>query len=76
MQQNHFSAMDFAPISRSSNNKRTPRKVLTMNLKQTIRNWRKVRKTENELYGLSTRELDDLGISRGEIPTIARRSIG
>lgn len=47
-----------------------------MNLKQTIRNWRKVRKTESELYGLSTRELDDLGISRGEIPTIARRSIG
>jgi len=43
-----------------------------MNLKRSYTTWRKVRKTENELYRLSTRELDDLGISRADIPTIAR----
>lgn len=37
------------------------------------RSWRKYRSTYEELMKLSSRELDDLGISRSEIPTIARR---
>ncbi|MEO0543952.1 MAG: DUF1127 domain-containing protein [Pseudomonadota bacterium] len=45
-----------------------------MNLTRSLRQWRKVRQTENELYRLSTRELDDLGISRADIPQIARRA--
>lgn len=38
------------------------------------RNWRAYRRTVTELSALSNRELDDLGISRGDIPYIARRS--
>ena len=46
-----------------------------MNLTRSLRQWRKVRQTENELNRLSTRELDDLGISRADIPTIARQAL-
>jgi uncharacterized protein YjiS (DUF1127 family) len=38
------------------------------------RNWRKYRSTYDELMSLSNRELDDLGISRADIPSIARRT--
>jgi uncharacterized protein YjiS (DUF1127 family) len=38
------------------------------------RTWRKYRSTYEELMKLSNRELDDLGITRGEIPSIARRT--
>jgi uncharacterized protein YjiS (DUF1127 family) len=38
------------------------------------RNWRLFRRTYRELMQLSPRELSDLGISRGEIPEIARQS--
>lgn len=46
-----------------------------MNIARSFNKWRKIRQTENELARLSTRELDDLGISRGDIPFIARRSV-
>ncbi|MEN0001810.1 MAG: DUF1127 domain-containing protein [Pseudomonadota bacterium] len=46
-----------------------------MNFSRSLRQWRKVRQTENELNRLSTRELDDLGISRADIPAIARQAI-
>ena len=36
--------------------------------------WRKYRETYNELMRLSNRELADLGISRADIPSVARRS--
>lgn len=39
-----------------------------------LRTYRKYQETYRELARLSTRELDDLGISRGDIPTIARRA--
>ncbi|MDZ7822934.1 MAG: DUF1127 domain-containing protein [Ahrensia sp.] len=45
-----------------------------MNLVRSINAWRKARNTFNELSRLSTRELDDLGISRGDIAAIARKS--
>lgn len=38
------------------------------------RNWRAYRRTVSELSALSNRELDDLGIARGDIPFIARRA--
>ncbi len=38
----------------------------------TYRSWRKYRETYNELMRLSGRELQDLGINRVDIPTIAR----
>lgn len=40
-----------------------------------VRDWNRVRQTRNELYSLSTRELNDLGISRGDIPFIAKRAV-
>ena len=39
------------------------------------RNWRRFRKTVRELEQLSTRELDDIGISRGDIYRVSRQSI-
>ena len=46
-----------------------------MNLIRNYRNWRRYRETVNELNRLSNRELNDLGISRSEIPFVARRSL-
>jgi len=46
-----------------------------MNLIRNYRNWRRYRETVNELNRLSTRELNDLGLARGDIPHVARRSI-
>ena len=45
-----------------------------MNLIRNYRNWRRYRDTVSELNQLSNRELNDLGISRGEIPSVARRA--
>ena len=45
-----------------------------MDVVKSIRNWNRVRQTRNELSALSTRELADLGITRGDIPFIARRA--
>lgn len=43
-----------------------------MNLLHNYRNWRRYRVTVNELSRLSTRELNDLGINRSDIPGVAR----
>ena len=43
-------------------------------LVKSYRNWRKYRDTYNELMRLTPRELQDLGISRIDIPTIARQA--
>lgn len=36
------------------------------------RNWKKYRQTYEELSRLSSRELDDLGLGRGDIEFVAR----
>ena len=46
-----------------------------MNLIRNYRNWRRYRDTVNELNRLSTRELNDLGLSRSDIPFVARKSV-
>ncbi|MEP9371637.1 DUF1127 domain-containing protein [Mesorhizobium sp. KR1-2] len=46
-----------------------------MNILRNFRNWRRYRETVSELSRLSNRELNDLGISRSEIHSVARRSI-
>jgi uncharacterized protein YjiS (DUF1127 family) len=46
-----------------------------MNLIRNYRNWRRYRETVTELNRLSNRELNDLGISRGNIREVARRAI-
>ena len=40
----------------------------------SFRKWRNYRRTVSELNALSNRELDDLGINRGDIPAVARFS--
>ncbi|MBB4482600.1 DUF1127 domain-containing protein [Rhizobium etli] len=47
-----------------------------MNVARSFNNWRKYRQTVAELGRMTTRELDDLGIGRGEIRNIARATIG
>ena len=46
-----------------------------MNLIRNYRNWRRYRDTVTELNRLSNRELQDLGISRGEIAHVARKAV-
>ncbi len=46
-----------------------------MNLIRDFRNWRTYRTTVSELSRLSNRELQDLGINRGDIKFVARKSI-
>lgn len=47
---------------------------LKMNIIRSFNNWRRYRDTVSELNRLSNRELGDLGISRSDIPYIARKS--
>ena len=46
-----------------------------MNLIRNYRNWQHSRETVSELSRLSNRELTDLGITRSDIPFVARKSI-
>jgi uncharacterized protein YjiS (DUF1127 family) len=46
-----------------------------MNLIRNYRNWREYRSTVSELNRLSNRELSDLGITRSDIPVVARKAI-
>jgi uncharacterized protein YjiS (DUF1127 family) len=46
-----------------------------MTLVRNYRNWRLYRETVTELNRLTNRELSDLGISRSEIPYVAKKSI-
>ncbi len=43
-----------------------------MNVIGSFRKWRNYRRTVTELSSLSNRELDDLGINRGDISFVAR----
>jgi uncharacterized protein YjiS (DUF1127 family) len=52
---------------------RTQRKI-KVNIVRAYNNWRRYRNTVAELGRLDTRELNDLGISRGDIPFIAMKS--
>lgn len=45
-----------------------------MNFVNNFRRWRLYRETVSELSRLSNRELDDLGIRRHEIASVARRA--
>ncbi|MFC3073136.1 DUF1127 domain-containing protein [Shinella pollutisoli] len=47
-----------------------------MNMARSFSNWRKYRQTVNELSRMNARELQDLGINRSEIKTVARAAVG
>lgn len=44
-----------------------------MTILGNYKKWRTYRRTVDELSALSTRELNDLGISRSDIKSVARR---
>ncbi|MBY5411671.1 DUF1127 domain-containing protein [Rhizobium leguminosarum] len=46
-----------------------------MNVARSFSNWRKFRQTVTELGRMSSRELQDLGIDRADIRSVARASI-
>ena len=51
------------------------RKGITMNVARSFNNWRKYRQTVTELGRMSSRELQDLGIDRADIHSVARQSV-
>lgn len=46
-----------------------------MNVARSFNNWRKYRQTVIELGRMSSRELQDLGINRADIPSVAHQSV-
>jgi uncharacterized protein YjiS (DUF1127 family) len=46
-----------------------------MNFSRSFNNWRKYRQTVTELGRMSSRELQDLGIDRADIQSVARQSV-
>lgn len=45
------------------------------NIARQVSSWRRYRNTYNELMKLSNRELDDLGICRADIDSVARNVV-
>ncbi len=50
-------------------------KGIIMNVARSFNNWRKFRQTVTELSRMSSRELQDLGIDRADIRSVARASV-
>jgi uncharacterized protein YjiS (DUF1127 family) len=50
--------------------------VTLKSISEKLNAWRRYRASLRELYSLTDRELNDLGISRWEIDDVARRSAG
>lgn len=48
--------------------------VLRGNVRARYEAWKVFRRTRRELESLSDRELDDLGLSRADLPAVARRA--
>lgn len=46
-----------------------------MNVARALNNWRQYRQTVSELGRMSNRELQDLGIDRADIRSVARAAI-
>jgi uncharacterized protein YjiS (DUF1127 family) len=50
-------------------------KGIVMNVARSFNNWRKCRQTVTELGRMSSRDLQDLGINRADIHSVARQSV-
>ncbi len=48
---------------------------MTARIFEKIAIWREKNAIESELYSLDDRQLNDIGIGRGQIPMIARASV-
>jgi uncharacterized protein YjiS (DUF1127 family) len=55
--------------------KETSGKGIIMNVARSFNNWRMYRQTVNELDRMNSRELQDLGIHRADIRSVARASV-
>jgi uncharacterized protein YjiS (DUF1127 family) len=62
-------------IRRRKGRKKRSNPVILSWILSKIRNYRRYRETVEELSRLSDRELDDLGISRFDIDSVARASV-
>lgn len=47
-----------------------------MNIARSFNEWRRYRAVRDELNRLSSRQLEDIGFSRGDIPDVARKAAG
>ena len=47
---------------------------MKMNITRSFNEWRRFRVTRDALNRLSSRELEDIGFNRGDIPVVARNS--
>lgn len=47
-------------------------RIKTMNFLNNVRSWNKARQTRSQLNALSPRQLDDIGIARHQISSVAR----
>lgn len=52
-----------------------PKRKPDMNITRSFSTWRKYRQTVSELGRMSDRELNDLGIGRSEILSVARKAV-
>lgn len=70
-----FNSLSYAylPVTSYKQNKTNKDGNKTMNFVRSFSEWRRYRATCNELNRLSARELNDLGINRGDIPFVARK---
>ena len=59
----------------ASTDEKPTKRTYPMSLARSFQTWRQYRNTAAELNRLSQRELADLGISRSDIPTLARQSV-
>lgn len=64
-----------AGANRAADVKTNLRKGIIMNVARTLNNWRKYRQTVTELGRMTNRELNDLGINRADIQSVARASV-
>lgn len=62
-------------IKKTRQQKDYDRKETKMSILRNYRNWRRYRNAVNELSRLTNRELDDIGISRAEIPLVVRKGV-
>ena len=65
-----------APCLRNTSRKNPRDKTMTLkSIASKISSWRRYRDSVRELSRLTDRELNDLGISRGDIEFVARKSL-
>jgi len=71
----HISVIKTPGLKSDSRRQQSPRKGIVMNVARTVNNWIAYRKAVTELGRLNSRALQDLGLTRDEIPAAVRAAI-